>query len=166
MNLFVILIFLLCVIIIIKFIPGKSYESFDAILKYNSIIAKIDLINFFQFIEYYQLRDLDPNPQYQNIYLSDEVEANTIKENIKSILINLHNYVNTGNFSIYDYYGNNKIYIDIKSLKNKLENGELIKLKIQLIQIIRSDAYKKYIYEHKHDIKYRGVVFNPHMMDL
>lgn len=169
MNIFTIIIIIIFIAVIICISYKQIYtESLDVSLTHNSSIAKVDLKNFFQFIEYFQINDLDTHPYNQNIYLSDEFEKNNIRNRIKQILIYLKKISSDGSYVIYDHYGNNQIHTDLNIIKDLLQkdtDGSML-LKINIMRIISTDTYKQYIYAHKHDIKYRGIVFNPHMVEI
>jgi len=154
------ILFIIAIIIIIVSIKIYNFynkkEGFDVLLEFNSIRGKVDLMHLFQFIDFYTSSMMDPNPKYQHIRQDDYMEESNIKRYIDSIQNNIPKFIGP------DY----KIYMkDVKDMiLSDTKRGGM--LRYNILHIISTDTYKKYIYNYKYSIKYRGIIFNPNMIYL
>jgi len=163
-------------IIFLFFVYNQNMETFDtSIIQDDCKQINVDIIHFFQFMEYFQLHQLDQSSRYMSADMYREVEYNRIEENIKSLL-NLFRLLFKSNkypnsFILKNHYISDDININLQQLKNLLESNNLsskysILIKRIILSTINTDIYKEYLTNNKFDLKYSGIIFNPYMIKI
>jgi hypothetical protein len=185
------IVILILIVILLLFayyqIKCQHVDYFDVTIHDDTkqITKMVDLKHFFNFIEYFQISDLNPQEYQGSATDYRAAEFPRIEQDIIQLLRHLYRLTSKYNnlqdespdtIRVHSYYTEQSMNINLLILKNLLDSLDrisqrdclviLTSIKNSILSITNTSIYREYLHDQKFEPKYIGIVFNPGLMNI